>query len=272
MAKISSEAKKRYFDRVQEYKKHIDVVLAREKSVAKTLESESAGGAAHKRLMLADERLNLASNYLLLNRISLALLGVRNDAFLNDARKSCYQSIIYLEEVVSDYIDTPFSDYSENLERIEGYEDESRYYLCRKLGFTIDSVKEDFGDNSKWKWSFVELEGRLATVTKNFINFKSFVAMLDPRVDGYPMRVEFLALCKELLLRSADRYREKYELSTLRIDDFKVAIAYLHALRRVYAIIGEPDNAESIKKKSEVWTAKMNSDEQRAAAGAGKKA
>jgi hypothetical protein len=69
--------------------------------------------------------------------------------------------------------------------------------------------------------------------------------------------------------KSADRYREKYELSTSRIDDFKLAISYLAALRRLHIILGEPDNAEVVKKKADVWKAKMEADEKKLSSTAG---
>lgn len=263
MGKISAEAKKRYFDKIKEYKSATDQILAREQTIAKSI-SGGADNGSYKRLTLADERSNLASYFLLMNRLSLALLGVKNEAFLNDARKSCYQSIIYLEEVVTNYIDAPFSDYSDHLEQIEEVDDEGRYDLVRKIGFTIQSVEDGFGDNSKWRWSFVELEGRFATVAKNLLNLKTLVAGLDPRVDGYEARLGHLELTKRLLQKSADRYREKYELSTERIDDFKVAIAYLAALRRLHMLLGEPQHAEVVKKKFDVWKQKMETDERKA--------
>ncbi len=262
MGKISAEAKKRYFDKIKEYKSTADQIVTREQAVLKSVSGDGQQ-ASFKRLTLADERANVASYFLLMNRLSLALLGVKNEAFLNDARKSCYQSIIYLEEVVTNYIDAPFSDYSEHLEKIEDIDDEARYELIRKIGFTIQSVEDGFGDNSKWRWSFVELEGRFATVTKNLLNLKTLVAGLDPRVDGYESRLGHLELTKRLLQQSADRYREKYELSTVRIDDFKIAISYLAALRRLHILLGETQQGEVVKKKIDVWKQKMETDERR---------
>jgi hypothetical protein len=265
MAKISGEAKKRYFDKVKEYKQETETILAREKNLLATLRGDDPA-SQYKRLTLVDERLNLASYFLLLNRLSVGLLGVKNEAFLNDGRKSCYQAVIYLEEVVSNRLDAPFSEYSEFLEKIEDLDDEKRYRMVCKLGFTIQSVEDDFGENSKWKWSFVELEGRFAIVTKNLLNMKTLIAGLDPRVEGYQARLNHLNLAKELLQRSADRYREKYELSTLRTDDFKTAISFLAALRRVHIMVGETQNADQIKKKMDVWKTKMETDERNARA------
>lgn len=260
MAKISSEARQQYFERVKEYKQAADAITHREASLQKIVKADP-GGAPYKLLTLADERLNVASYLLLQNTLSVTLLGVKNEAYLNDARKSCYQAVIYLEEVVTPAIDAPFSDYSDRLMAIDGFEDDTRYHLVRKAGFAIQSVEAAFGQNSKWRWSFVELEGRYAAVAKNLINFKTFVAGMDPQVDGYASRMAHLDLVQRLLERAADRYREKYELSTLRIDDMKRGIAFLHALKRIHTLLGSVDDAEAVKRKAEVWKAKMDADE-----------
>ena len=262
MGKISQVAKDMYSERVEEYKVTTEELLASEKVVLSSIEKESSG-SEYKKVALADERLNLASLYLLLNRLSLSLLGVKNNAFLNDARKSCYQSVIYLEDVVSNVIDAPFSEYSERLETIQKLPDEQRYRLVQKMGFTIQSVEEDFGDNNKWKWSFVELEGRCTTVTKNLMNLKTTIAGLDPRIPGYEARIEHLQFVKDLLQRSADRYREKYELNTFRMDDFKQAISFLSALKRIHTLLGEAAQGDVIKRKIDVWKTKMDDDEKR---------
>ncbi|MFW5802195.1 MAG: hypothetical protein ACOCVC_09195 [Spirochaeta sp.] len=263
MAKVSAEAKKEFFEIIKRYKQQIEQIEQREKNLIKVVNSDETGGQ-YKRITLSDERLHLASYYLLLNRLSVTLLSVRNDSYLNDARKSCYQSIIYLEEVVSDWIDAPYSDYAELQEKIDGLEDSARYDIVIKLGFAIDSLKEDFGENTKWKWSFVELDGRFATVAKNLLNMKTLVAGLDPRVEGYEVRSKHLGIVKNKLGHAADRYREKYELSTNRIDDFKIAIQYLMALRRLHMQLGETAEAEKVKKKIDVWKNKMESDEKAA--------
>jgi hypothetical protein len=146
------------------------------------------------------------------------------------------------------------------LAAIESFSDESRYSFVRKLGFAIESLKEGFGENSKWKWSFVELEGRFAVVAKNLLNLKTLISGMDPRAEGYSARLSHLSLVKELCQQAADRYREKYELSTMRIDDIKAGINFLTALRRLHVVLGESDQAEVVKKKAEIWRTKMEND------------
>ena len=77
-----------------------------------------------------------------------------------------------------------FPELSVSLDKISELSDEKRFDIVKKLGFTIDMIKDAFGENSKWKWSFVELEGRFATVAKNMINYKTLVSGMDPTGRG----------------------------------------------------------------------------------------
>ncbi|GAH39440.1 unnamed protein product [marine sediment metagenome] len=296
MEKISAESKKRYAERIKVYKASLEEILSKCKKLEAEIRiadsskpSSGAGegqpveeGAAapsssqdsmpvqdaiqgpnYKRLLLAAENLNLVSYYILMNSLSLSLLGIKNEAHLNEARKCCYKSIICLEEIVTRWLDVPFSDYEKGLVSIDAFNDREKYNLVRKMGFSIDAVVEGFGESSKWKWSFVELEGRYTVVTKNLINLKTFTANLDPRIEGYSERLAHLNLTKRLFQQSSDRYREKYELSTHRSDDIKRAISFLSALRRLHILLGESDQAEDIKKKIDIWRVKMEADQKK---------
>ena len=265
MKKPSDEARRRYVDYIKDYKTAIDAFLLKEKKIKEEI-AAGAEGASFKRLALTDDNLNLVAQYLVMNSLSLSFLGVKNEAFLNEGRKCIYKALIYLEEIVSPMVDAPFGDYEQGLETIATFSDEDRYNLVRKLGFAIDSLVEGYGENSKWKWSFVELEGRFAVVTKNLLNLKTFVAGMDPRVAGFSARMAHLGLARELLQQAADRYREKYELSTMRIDDIKAGINFLAAVRRLHAVLGESEQADVVKKKAEIWRTKMENDLKKAEA------
>ena len=113
MAKISEADRQAYQDKVRIYIAMTKALLKTEKDLI--LESRKpSSDAILKKLVLADEMLNLASNYMAINGISQAVLKVKNEEALNDARKSLYKAVIYLEETVSNYIDVPFSDYEKN--------------------------------------------------------------------------------------------------------------------------------------------------------------
>jgi hypothetical protein len=264
MARISNSERLRYEERVKDYRQTIEELLLREKETVVLIHQESEG-AGLKRLDLVDAMLNLVSNYMIINGISQAVLGIKNEDSLNDARKSLYKSVIYLEEAVSDYVDAPFSDYEGRLEEIELVSTAQRYLLIRKMGLTIQLLENAYGDNSKWRWSFVELEGRFAVVAKNSMNLRKAVANTDPRSPDYEPTVYHLRLIKKLMTQAADRYRERYELSTGNIEDFKRGIRFLSALRRLYMALGDREEAETAKKKLDIWTAKLEADAKKGA-------
>ena len=128
MGKVSEQARKKYQERIKEYKAKTNVVIQDEKKLALSLKKGDLESNP-KRLILAEYNLTLVSYYTLLSSLSISLLGIRNDTFLNEARKCCYKAIIYIEEVVSDYVDVPFSEYEDRVLSIEECSDESIYEL-----------------------------------------------------------------------------------------------------------------------------------------------
>jgi hypothetical protein len=213
-----------------------------------------------RKLVLVDEMLNLASNYIAVNGVSFAVLKVKNEASLDDARKALYKAVLYLEELITNYVDAPFSDYEPKLSLIQEFDQNQRYLLIRKMGLAIDLLKHSYGDNTKWKWTFVELEGRFAAVAKNILDLRNAVVNSSSQSPFYESTVYHLRLVKKLLSQAADRYREKYELSTSQMQDFKIGISFLGALRRIHIVLAESEDAEEIKKKYTVWKAKLDAD------------
>jgi len=259
MAKITNEDRHQYFEKIKPYKANIQALLNREETVRQIIKRDSRG-AAFKRLTLADDMIFLASNYIILGGVSQSMLRLRNEEALNDGRKSLYKAIIYLEEVVSPLVDAPYSEYEERLMEIAPADASRRYSLIRKMGLSIQLLEDAYGDNTKWKWAFVEMEGRYAAVAKNIMDLRMAVTNTDPRSPDYEPTVMHLQLIKKLLSQAADRYREKYELSTNRIDDFKMGIHFLNAQKRIHILLGEKDNAETLRKKAEIWSSKLELD------------
>lgn len=259
MAKVSDEARTKYFEKIKQNKRQIELSLQQEVKI-KSVISSGESGVEYQKIALAEENLIIVSNLILMNQLSLVLLGVKNENYLNDARKTCYKIIIYMEEVFSDFLDAPYGDYSDKIEMVSDFPEMDRYRIIRLLGFSIQTVKDGFGENSKWKWSIIELEARLATLSKNVIDLKKFVPGMDPRSEGFRERVEHFRMTCRLLQASADNFRMKYELSTSRIDDFKMAINYLAALKRFFTLTNQKREIEELKKKIDIWKQKMDTD------------
>jgi hypothetical protein len=262
MSKISSLDRAQYLEKTGPYQAFIEAGLAKEKELLNTIKTDPPG-AAFKRLALADTALNLGSCYIAQNGISQSVLKIKNEDALNEARKSVYKGVIYLEQVVTGLVDAPFSEYEEKLEEIAGLSSEHRYHLARKTGLAIRLLEDAFGENSKWKWAFVDLEGRFTAAAKNMLDLKKIAANTDPRSPDYAPTVYHLRLVKKLLMRAADRYRERYELSTNRVNDFETGIRFLYALRRLLLIYRDRDEAWTVRRKLDIWESKLNNDMQR---------
>ena len=250
-----------YTARVHEYDQIINGLLKHEQNMLTLLKKDSFG-TAYKKMVLIDDMIYLTTVYIAKFKLSVVLLGGKNENIMNEARKTLYKPIIYLEEIVTNFIDAAYTEYEEQVNEIANITEKQRYYLIRKLGLAISLVIDAYGGNTKWRWSFVEIEGRFATVAKNIINMKEAAAiLLDPRSDNYDTVVYHLRLVKKLLQQSADRYREKYEIATNVITDFKMAIQFLEAVRRMHLMLNEHREADEVKRKLEIWKEKMEKDQ-----------
>lgn len=121
-----------------------------------------------------------------------------------------------------------------------------------------------YSNNTKWKWSFVEIQGRYATVAKNILDLKdSAETGFDPHSPDYESTMFHLKLVKKLLLQAADQYRARYETATSSTEDFRLAIQYLEAARRMHILLNERSAAEDVKRQIDIWTDKMEKDLQK---------
>jgi hypothetical protein len=259
VAKVLDTDRHKYFEKIKPYKAAIQSLLKHEEIVLEIVK-RGGSGAAIKRIALSEEMILMAANYIIISGISQSMLNLRNEEALNDARKSLYKAVIYLEKVVSPLLDAPLSDYEDKLAEIAVVNAKKRYSVVRKMGLALQLLENAYGDNTKWRWAFVELEGRFAAVTKNIMDLKTAVINSEPSSPDYEPTMYHLKLIKKLLHQAADRYREKYELSTSRIDDFRMGIHFLNALRRIHVLLGERNDAETLKKTADIWTAKLITD------------
>ncbi len=260
MSGNKAENKELYNQRVKEYDLEISRIQKYERDILHIIKADKHGGA-YKKMALVNEMIYLCTLYLAKFKLSVALLGGKNENILNEARKTLYKPIIYLEDIVTDLIDAPFSEYEKNVASINGISEKQRYYLIRKLGLAIDLVIEAYGENTKWRWSFAELEGRFAVVTKNIMDLKKISKTgLNPQAEDYDIVIYHLRLVKKLLAKCADKYREKYEVATNTVGDFRTAIQLLEALKRIHLILNEPKELEEVKRKLEIWNTKLEND------------
>lgn len=248
--------KKRFSVEVVYLKNKVDEINQK----IKPLEIKKDENENLNKIRVASHYVDLVSIYCAMTDLSLSLLGYKNESYLDKGRKSLYKSIISLEAVVSNYIDMPLGENYELLKSLDNFSDAERLKLVRKIGYTVSLLADRYGENSKWKWSFVEIEGRFSVIAKNLFDFRTFQEKNDPREEGFNERTDHLYLVKEFLIKASNRYREKYELTNQNADDMKKAIEYLKALKRIHILFNESEEVQNVGKRIELWSQKFETD------------
>jgi hypothetical protein len=249
-----------YTEKTKSYNASIEQLLKDAQDVDIALKQGSIPEPEFMKIKLSISMLTVVSNYLAMNQISVSIFRKLNENLLNEARKSMHRCLVYLEEVVTNIVDAPFSDYEEGLSKIAAVSPQQRFSLVEKIGQQLTNLKEAYGKNSKWINTILEFEGRYAVVAKNLINLRDYFVNSDFESPHYEPTVRHIKKVRELLEQAADGYRKKYELSTKAIDDFQKGINFLSALKRLDIFTGDQESAVTNKKKIETWTAKMKAD------------
>jgi hypothetical protein len=248
-----------YQTRSAPYKAKIKELLKNEDAILAECRGDPST-AAVKLYSLAERMINISSNYLVLNGIGEAIFNTRDEAALGEAKKFYSKALIYLENIVSGKIDVPFSEYEEALSELSQVSITQRCDLVKKLGLTCSLLKIAYGDNSKWQWVFVDMEGHCATVSKNLLDLKKIQTNTDPSSADYEPLIYHLHFVKNMLNNSAEKFYSKYLLATKGVEDIQKAINLLAALGRIYTILNEKGDLEEVKKKLSYWQNTLDND------------
>ncbi|MBU1077003.1 MAG: hypothetical protein KKH98_06915 [Spirochaetes bacterium] len=260
MGKISPAQKAEFAEKSNGLKQDIDDLNKKVQIIQKEMTKESGNVLSYKKILISNIYMNIISIYLKLSGLSMAVLGIRNETYLENARKLCYKFLALLEEIVGNYIDVPFTEQTKQLESISQIDDVKRLKLIKKITNSVNQVEERFGPNSKWKWSFVDMDARAVTLCKNLTDFKRIQANQDPRIEGFPERNELLTFIKEYLRKAADRLREKYEVASHDTGEMKNAIRYLSSLMRISILFSDGEESNNLKKNIKIWEEKLEQD------------
>jgi hypothetical protein len=135
--------------------------------------------------------------------------------------------------------------------------------MTKKMGLAIELLIAAFGNNTKWKWAFVELQGRFAAVAKNMLDLSAINANTEPGAPAYEVTKYHLNRVKQLLADVSAQYRERYNLSTHSIDDLQTARHFLEALRYLHIALGESGEAEKTKSQIDFLLATIESEQRK---------
>lgn len=205
-------------------------------------------------LRLADICLNQASNNLLLfllihhqnRRLHEASKAIEN------LRRQYFFALEVCEKVVTNYIDAPFSDYEEKLEKITSFSDSRRVVLIQKLSVIIARLRGSPHTDPKWSAALLEASGRVAVIAKNLFDLRSYIKKASPEYPGFYEREAHLRLIHKLLHKVATEFWEMHARTKL-ISYGAKAVQFLVALKYQEALLGDQEAAEQLGKRIKVW-------------------
>ncbi|MCX8029671.1 MAG: hypothetical protein N2712_06735 [Brevinematales bacterium] len=212
----------------------------------------------YKNFLLASLYTDIAISYIKMNRLSMHTMDIKQDELLENARKNLYNAISVLEKIVSDVLDGDLNEISDRLKGTEKMTPYRKLYLLKKIELTLKILSEEL-EGGKWKYKLLEMFSKLAVVAKNCINFREYTGM-NPMDPNYRYYNELIAYAKDLLRKSADEYREKYEISGHEISDMRKAQEHLKAIMRMNNVLGQYEESKEIKKIIDKWSQKMEED------------
>lgn len=212
----------------------------------------------YKYFLIANLYIDIAINYIKMNRLSMHVMDLKQDELLENARKAIYNALATLEKLVGDVLDGDLNEISDRLTSTEKMTPYRKLYLFKRIENILKVLSEEL-EAGKWKYKILEMFGKFAIIVKNSINFKEYTSMV-PTNPNYRHYTELIAYAKDLLRKSADEYREKYEISGHEVSDMRKAQEFLKAIMRINNVLGYYEESKEIKKIIDKWSQKMEED------------
>ncbi len=246
MATVSKAEKAAYNDEIKDIKREVEQT---KKAINETIgkKKKHPAIANYYNLELASREMDAIENFIKMNDLSVEMLNLKNSNFLENARKEFYKVLQYLEEIVGNQIDRSLKENDEYLATIKEVNPQQILNFIQRMHRILADLIKNFGQDTKWKWSFVEWQARAAVITKNITSFSEVARYRDPRTEFFYVRRDLMQLCKDSLTEAARQFRTKYEMAGKARDDLKSSISYLAALRKIHVLFGEDTDATKLK-------------------------
>lgn len=257
---ITKAEKAAYNDYIKEFQAELDSLKKIDKEIS-IKKRKMPAIAGYYNIESVFTNLKITMLYIKMSDASLEMLNIKNESFLNNARKEIYKIIQLMEEIVGNDIDRTLKENEEYLEKIDKINPKQILNLIGSLQKIVDVLIQRMGEKSKWKWSFVDILGRIAVIIKNIINYSDIEKNRDPRKEFFRERNELMKICKNSLNEAAKQYRNRYEISAQVPTDILKAIELLSALRKINILFGETSDATKLKNTIDALRARLEADE-----------
>ena len=254
---ITKEQKAEFNENLADFKIFLDT-LKKDSNLYKTQMRKSKKLEPYYNVALAIDSVKYINTCLLINEMSVQIMELKSENYLNLGRKEIYNAFSYVEKAAGADYENGLDENRDLLDRIQTFNPIQRLNLVKSLKKCIDDMVQAYGAGSKWKWSWPELYFKLAVATKNLMDWRAFEAEADLDNPYYYTRREHFNLVIEFSGFAAQEYRSKYDLSTQDVAELKKSIALLEMNRKIFQITGETDDLaktktliESLKEKVE---------------------
>jgi hypothetical protein len=207
------------------------------------------------------ELLKIISLELNMSDASLEIMNFKNENSLKNARKEFINVLQKMEDLVGNQIDRSLKENEDYLQALDRISPKQWLDFIKRLHYVLSTLIEKIGETSKWKWSFVDLNARVAVITKNIINFSDIQKYRDPRTEFFRERQELMRVCRASLRDVAQQYRNKYEQSTKVPGDMLRSLEFLAVLRKILILFSETDEANKVKNTIDALRARLEADE-----------
>ncbi|HCL56695.1 MAG TPA: hypothetical protein DHW82_06760 [Spirochaetia bacterium] len=256
---ITLQMKNAYRQKEEAFKEE----LARIKDHIKKMEDEIKVSTDnyndYRQIAIANEHLAMVTLYINITEDMETLKGVKHESYLNEGRKAFYNVLLSLEKVFTDFIPLEPTEIQKKADSIPKFDPARKIILFRKIIFILNNLEKGFGEKSKYRWAFADMFVRFAIIFKNAMNIKDLTTR-DPRKPFFEENEILTNMLFDVLSRSSDKLREKYEISTKKVIDMSNALKILEELRRYFVLFKETASAEETKKKIDVWEDKLQKD------------
>lgn len=199
--------------------------------------------------------------YIEMNNISEKMIGLKNNANLDTAKRLLNSLFLEMEKVVTLNLDTTLTHNKEMLDLIKPMNPKMKLNFYKHVEKIIRRLIAGYGDNTKWKWSFPELWGKLAIIGKNIIDYREIQGKRDPREEFFYDRQELLNIVKEALFNASNMYRDKFEISTKSPNDLVFATKLLQDLRKISTMTGDQELSKKCKAGIDSYKARIKTED-----------
>ncbi|PJZ70077.1 hypothetical protein CH373_09795 [Leptospira perolatii] len=255
---LTKEQKQEFQEKLVDFRNFLED-LKKETNLLKSQSRKEPKMEPYFNIALSVNSIKNINTCLLINEISVSILDLKSDTYLNQGRKEIYSAISYMEKVVGVDYESGLAENKDLLLKIQEFNPIQRLNFVKGLRLSTNNTIEAFGANSKWKWSFPEIHFKIAILSKNLFDFRAFEKERDLENPYFYPRQEHYNLVLELCNHAAQEYRAKFDLSTQDASDLKKSIVLLEVNRKILQTTGETEDLgktktliESLKEKVEL--------------------